>query len=101
MMKKYYKVIWMIFLIQLAVIAIVITTAKVDDMTLAKGKVQSFNEGWVLVREDGSQKELQSLPHNDTSRSGEKITIKNSIKIISCQGQKRNVYKKFTISVSC
>ena len=79
MMKKYYKVIWMIFLIQLAVIAIVITTAKVDDMTLAKGKVQSFNEGWVLVREDGSQKELQSLPHNDTSRSGEKITIKNNI----------------------
>lgn len=79
MMKKYYKVIWMIFLIQLAVIAIVITTANVDDMTLAKGEVQSFNEGWVLIREDGSKKELQRLPHNDTSQSGEKITIKNNI----------------------
>ena len=53
-MKKYNKVIWTIFFIQLIVIAIVIKTAKVDDMTLAKGEVQFFNTGWVLIREDGS-----------------------------------------------
>lgn len=44
-MKKYYKVVWTIFFIQLIVIAIVIKTAKVDDVTLAKGKVEPFNTG--------------------------------------------------------
>lgn len=78
-MKKYDKVIWAIFFIQLAVIAIVIKTAKVDDMTLAKGNVQFFNTGWVLVREDGKVTDLEKLPYNANSRPGEKIVIKNSI----------------------
>lgn len=78
-MKKYYKVIWTIFFIQLIVIAIVIKTAKVDDVTLAKGKVESFNTGWVLIREDGTEIDLQKLPYNSTSRPNEKIVIKNTI----------------------
>ncbi|MDY5576048.1 MAG: response regulator [Lachnospiraceae bacterium] len=78
-MKKYKKVIWTIFFIQLVVIGIVMKTAKVDDMTLAKGKVQSFNTGWVLVREDGIQTNLEQLPYNGTSQPGEKIVIKNTI----------------------
>ena len=78
-MKKYNKIIWTIFFIQLAVIAVVIKTAKVDDMTLAKGNVQSFNTGWVLVREDGAETDLQELPYNDTSEPNEKIVIKNTI----------------------
>ena len=78
-MKKYYKVIWTIFFIQLVVIAIVLKTAKVDDMTLSKGKVQPFNTGWVLVREDGNKTDLQELPYYDTSRPNEKIIIKNTI----------------------
>ena len=78
-MKKYSKVIWTIFFIQLVVIAIVMKTAKVDDMTLAKGKVQFFNTGWVLIREDGTKEELQELPYNTTSRPNEKILIQNTI----------------------
>ena len=57
-MKKYDKFIWIIFVIQLVVIAVVLMTAKVDDMTLAKGKMSQFNTGWVLVREDNSQTNL-------------------------------------------
>ena len=78
-MKKYKKVIWTIFFIQLVIIGIVMKTAKVVDMTLAKGKVQSFNTGWVLVREDGIQTNLEQLPYNGTSQPGEKIVIKNTI----------------------
>ncbi|MGN0132118.1 MAG: ATP-binding protein [Lachnospiraceae bacterium] len=76
-MKKYNKYIWIIFFIQIIVIGVVLKTAKVDDVTLAKGKVQSFNTGWVLVREDGTETELQELPYNTTSRPNEKIIIKN------------------------
>ena len=78
-MKKYSRIIWTIFYIQLAVIVIVLKTAKVDDMTLAKGDVQSFNTGWVMVREDGTQTDLQELPFNTTSQPNEKIIIKNTV----------------------
>ena len=54
-MKKKYKVIWTLFFIQLVVIFIVMKTAQVDDMTLAKGKTQPFNTGWELIREDGTK----------------------------------------------
>ena len=78
-MKKYDKFIWIIFVIQLVVIAVVLMTAKVDDMTLAKGKMSQFNTGWVLVREDNSQTNLDKLPYNSTSQPGEKIIIKNTV----------------------
>lgn len=78
-MKKYNKFIWAIFFIQLVVVAIVLGTAKVDDVTLAKDKMQAFNTGWVLVREDGSEEELQKLPYNSTSRPNEKVIIQNTI----------------------
>ncbi|MDD7177942.1 MAG: ATP-binding protein [Lachnospiraceae bacterium] len=80
MIKKYHKVIlWTIFFVQLALIIIVLQTAKVDDVTLAKGEVQPFNTGWVLVREDGTETDLEKLPYNTVSRPNEKIVIKNTI----------------------
>ena len=55
MIKKYHKIIiWTLLFVQMILIAIVLLTAKVDDVTLAKGEVQSFNTGWILVREDGT-----------------------------------------------
>ena len=78
-MKRINRLIWTIFLIQLILIAVVVTTAKVDDVTLAKGEVEPFNTGWTLVREDGSTKELPALPYNDTSEPNEKILIRNRI----------------------
>ena len=78
-MKKYNKVIWFLFFIQLAVITIVLKTAKVDDMTLAKGEVDAFNTGWILIREDGTETGLQELPYNSTSRPDEKIVIQNTV----------------------
>lgn len=78
-MKKYNKLIWAIFFVQLIVIAVVLFTAKVDDMTLAKGNVYPFNLGWELVREDGTATPLQKLPYYGTSQPNEKIVIKNKI----------------------
>ncbi|MGN0407393.1 MAG: ATP-binding protein [Bacteroides sp.] len=78
-MKKYDKLIWVVFLIQLAVIAVVLKTSRVDDATLAKGKMQMFNTGWVLIGEDGVQTDLQKLPYNGTCGPNEKIIIKNTI----------------------
>ena len=80
MIKKYHKVIiWTLFFVQMILIAVVLLTAKVDDVTLAKGEVQSFNTGWILVREDGTQTNLEELPYNTVSRPNERIVIKNTI----------------------
>ena len=46
------------FFIQLVVIVIVLNTAKVDDMTLAKGNVLSFNTGWTMIRENSEETAL-------------------------------------------
>lgn len=72
-------IIWVVFLIQLGVVAAVLKTARVDDMTLARGKVQPFNTGWVLLREDGTETKLQELPYYTTSLPEEKIVIENTI----------------------
>lgn len=78
-MKKYGKMIWFVFLMQLVVIAAVLMTAKVDDMTLAKGQVNSFQTGWVMIREDGTKTKLLHLPYYDSSRSNETIVLQNII----------------------
>ena len=78
-MKRYAKYIWAILLLQLIVVMFVVMTSKVDDMTLAKGKMQFFNTGWVLIREDGTRTRLQELPYNTTSQAHEKIIIQNTI----------------------
>lgn len=78
-MKKYYRFIWIIFFIQLIVISTSLFSAKVDDMTLAKGDVQSFSSGWTLIREDGMVTDLEKLPYNTTSSANEKVVIKNTI----------------------
>lgn len=78
-MRKYNIIIGILFLVQLVIVGIVVWTAKVDDVTLTKGKNYSFNSGWVLVREDGTRQELSELPYNTTSDAKEKIVIENVI----------------------
>ena len=76
-MKKNFRFIWIIFFIQLIVILASFLYAKVDDITLAKGDVQSFNSGWKLIREDGIETDLENLPNNTISSPNEKIILKN------------------------
>ena len=56
--KVIYRIIWAIFFVQLVVVGVIILTAKVDDVTLTKGKVTGFNNGWTMVREDGTETPL-------------------------------------------
>lgn len=78
-MKYFRKIIWLVFLIQLIIVVVIIQTAKVDDMTLAQNSMQSFNTGWTLIREDGTQTAIRELPYYSTSRADEKIIIRNTL----------------------
>lgn len=78
-MKQFHKAIWIVLFVQVVVIGIIVKTAKVDDMTLAKGEKHFFNSGWVLIREDGTQTEIEKLPFYGESRPDEKIIMKNYV----------------------
>lgn len=77
--KYFRKIIWLVFLIQLIIVGVIIKTAKVDDMTLARNSMQPFNAGWTLIREDGTQTGVKELPYFTTSRENEKIIIRNML----------------------
>lgn len=79
MKKKYNRIIWTIFFVQLLVVVFVISTAKVDDMTLSKGTIDSFDSGWTIVRVDGTTENISKLPYNTTSEPNEKIVLKNTV----------------------
>lgn len=72
------KVPWVILSVQLILVIYVINVFKVDDTTLYKGDIDSFNTGWTLVRQDGSE-ELIELPYYEECKADTLITIKNVI----------------------
>ena len=78
-MKCFKKIAWFVLFAFLTLIGFVILTFKVDDMTLYKGKVYDFNDGWTLMREDGSSQVLDKLPFSGTSKPEEKVVIENRI----------------------
>ena len=48
-MKKYYMLIWIAIIVELALLLIVGIFFKVDNMTVAKGSRYDFNDGWVFM----------------------------------------------------
>ena len=53
-MKHFRKILWMILAIHIVLILVVVFGFKVDDMTLSKGEVKDFNEGWKMTwQKDG------------------------------------------------
>ena len=41
------------------------------DMTTSKGRMYDYNEGWTLVRPDGSEYEIPKLPYSEPSKAGD------------------------------
>lgn len=78
-MKYYKKIIWCIFFLQILFVIYVVGSAEVDDMTLAKGQMMTFNDGWVLLREDGRREMLDTLPYLGSSKAEEEVIIENII----------------------
>ena len=78
-MKKFEKIVIAVVLIQFFLIIGICNFFEVDDMTLAKGSVYSFNKGWILIRENGTVTELDNLPYTAQCEANERIIIENRI----------------------
>lgn len=78
-MKKYYMLIRIAIIVELALLLIVGIFFKVDNMTVAKGSRYDFNDGWVLCYENGEEKEISELPYVEPCAANETVIMKNII----------------------
>ena len=78
-MKHFRKIVWITLFVFVGILTYVAVAFQVDDMTLSKGNVYTFNDGWTLIREDGDKEALDTLPHLGHSTIGEKIVVENTI----------------------
>ena len=78
-MKKFKKLIWAALAIEIIVLIVIVVNSDVDNMTLSKGRIDNFNTGWTITREDGSSSKIKSLPYSEKSKAGEKIVLSNTI----------------------
>ena len=78
-MKILRKLIWVALALEIIVLLVVVINSNVDNMTLSKGEIYNFNTGWTITREDGTSKEIKSLPYSEKSKAGENIILSNTI----------------------
>lgn len=78
-MKVYKRIAIIAFVIQLMFLLVVLLGFHVDDTTLSKGKVRDWNAGWTLVRSDGTEEAIDSLPYQGTSGADETVVLRTKV----------------------
>lgn len=51
----------------------------IEDMTTSKGDISDFNDGWTLVRPDGSSEDIEMLPYSEPSTAGDVYYLNKQI----------------------
>ena len=77
--KHLRKILWVVLAVQVLLLFVIAIFFRVDDMTLSSDEIISFNKGWTLTREDGSQTKVSSLPFSSESPAGERVVLSNRI----------------------
>lgn len=78
-MINFRKIIRAVLFIDIVLVILVIAAFRVDDMTLSKGEVHSFNSGWTMLWQNGTSQPLEELPYLGNSEPGEVIIMENTI----------------------
>ena len=78
-MKYFKKFIWIVLALDIVILAYAAFGFKVDDMTLSKGTIYDFNDGWEITWEDGSSKVVSELPFLGKSLPQEKVVMENTL----------------------
>ena len=76
-MKHFQKVVWFVLAFNLLLLLFVAVTFHVDDMTLSKGEVTEFNNGWTLIWPDGERLVIEELPYLGKSMPEETMVLEN------------------------
>lgn len=73
--KKYKRLVFFAIIIQLVLLMIVVVFFQVDNMTLGKGEVYSFDQGWTLSYPEGKKVQIESLPYYSTCKAGDTLIL--------------------------
>ena len=79
MVRRFQTIGWCALLIEVLIVVFIILQFQVTDMTLAKGEIDHFNTGWIMIRADGSRQNIERLPYAGKSSAGEIIILENRI----------------------
>lgn len=78
-MKTIKRILIAVNIINIAILVYALVSFNVDDMTLLKGEVYDFNEGWTVIWEDGTVKKDVELPYHGKSEKNQMVTMENTI----------------------
>lgn len=78
-MKTIKRLLIAVNIINIAILAYALVSFNVDDMTLLKGEVYEFNEGWTVTWEDETVKKDVELPYHGKSEKNRMVTMENTI----------------------
>lgn len=71
-MKKINNIIILLVLLLACGVCFVATKVfDIKDMTASKGDIYDYNDGWTLVRPDGSEQVIDELPYSEPSNAGD------------------------------
>lgn len=76
-MKKCKSFMWVLIALQLIVVFVALFTFKISNTTLGSGDIYKFDEGWSVIREDGTREELKKLPDAVNSDVNEILVMEN------------------------
>ena len=69
---------WTILTVFIVLVVYIINVFEVQDVTLYNQELFPFDEGWVLIREDGSRSDI-TLPYYEECDADETIIIENTV----------------------
>lgn len=73
------KTLFILMALQIVVLASVLVFFKTEDMTLGKGDISYFNQGWRAIFEDGRIEDIDSLPYHSASSRNETVELEAAI----------------------
>lgn len=74
-MKRYKRLAFFSIILQFVLIVVIVVFFQVDNMTLGKGNVYSFDQGWTLSYPDGKKVQIERLPYHATCKAGDTLTM--------------------------
>lgn len=78
-MKRYKKITFCLVILQIVLFFIVIVFFRVDNMTLGRGDVSSFDTGWTLSYPNGEKVQIETLPYHSECKAGDVLVMEKKV----------------------
>lgn len=79
-MKKINRLLILIMMVIVFVLCFMaVNVFDIKDMTTSNGEINDYNDGWTLVRPDGTEIQIAALPYSEPSKAGDVYYLNKQI----------------------